>query len=197
MNVFVVYCHPCEDSFTYQVKESFLKGISDAGHTCEISDLYAMRFDPVMSENEYRREAFYNETLPVPDDVLMEQEKINRADAIAFIYPDFWTASPAVLEGWFQRVLTYGFAYGAGPEMKTLEKAVFLVTMGGSLTDEIRRVQLDAMKTVMVGDRIRHRAKACQFYVFDEMTRGYANDDRRKENIDAFTQAAYNIGKEI
>lgn len=197
MNVFVVYCHPCEDSFTYQVKESFLKGLTDACHTCEISDLYEMRFNPVMSEKEYRREAFYNEMLPVPHDVLMEQKKINRADAIAFIYPDFWTASPAMLEGWFQRVLTYGFAYGASPKMKILEKAVFLVTMGGSLTDEIRRVQLDAMKTVMIGDRMHHRAKACQFYVFDEMTRGYANDDRRKENISTFTQAAYHIGKEI
>ena len=38
---------------------------------------------------------------PVREDVLREQEKINRADIIVFIYPDFWTASPAMLEGWF------------------------------------------------------------------------------------------------
>ena len=45
--------------------------------------------------------------------------------------------------------------------MKCLEKALFLITMGGSLKDEIRRDQLEAIKTVMVGDRIRNRAKTC------------------------------------
>lgn len=194
MNVLTVYCHPSEDSFTYQVKESFVKGVSDAGHSCEISDLYQMRFNPVMSETEYRREAFYREELPVPEDVLAEQKKIDRADVIAFIYPDFWTASPAMLEGWFQRVLTYGYAYGDSPRMKTLEKAVFLVTMGGSLNDEIRREQLVAMKAVMIGDRMHNRAEKCEFYLFDEMTRGYGNDAHRKENIGKFTEKAYRIG---
>lgn len=31
--------------------------------------------------------------------------------------------------------------------MTILDKAIFLVTMGGSLKDEVRRVQLEAMKT--------------------------------------------------
>ena len=65
-----------------------------------------------MSEDEYVREGFYQIDHPVKEDVLREQEKINRADIIVFIYPDFWTASPAMLEGWLQRVWTYGFAYG-------------------------------------------------------------------------------------
>ena len=65
-----------------------------------------------MSEDKYVREGFYQMDRPVKEDVLREQEKINRADIIVFIYPDFWTASPAMLEGWFQRVWTYGFAYG-------------------------------------------------------------------------------------
>ena len=64
---------------------------------------------------------------PVREDVLREQEKVNRSDIIVFIYADFWTTSSAMLEGWFQRVWTYGFAYGSAPTMKTLEKAMFLV----------------------------------------------------------------------
>ena len=88
---------------------------------------YAENFGPVMPEDEYIREGFYQMDHPVREDVLREQEKINRSDIIVFIYPDFWTASPAMLEGWFQRVWTYGFAYGSAPTMKTLEKAMFLV----------------------------------------------------------------------
>lgn len=194
MNVLVVYCHPCEDSFTYRVKEAFVGGVLEAGHGCVVSDLYRMGFDPVISEAEYKREAFYEKGLPVPGDVKTEQEKIDGADVIAFIYPDFWTASPALLEGWFQRVLTYGYAYGDEPGMKVLEKALFLVTMGGSLGDEIRRTQAEAMKEVMVGDRMHRRATKCEFYVFDEMTRGYGNDGHRMENILKFTERAYLLG---
>lgn len=197
MKVLVVYCHPSENSFTDKVKRSFVKGLEDAGHTYIISDLYAEKFNPIMSEEEYLREGFYNLDAPVSPDVIREQERINWSDIIVFIYPDFWTASPAMLEGWFQRVWTYGFAYGDYPEMKKLEKAIFFITMGGSLRDEIRKTQLEAMKTVMVGDRIRNRAKSCEVYVFDQMTRGYGNDANRIERIERFSKDAYEIAKSL
>ena len=197
MNVLIVYCHPSKNSFTHTVKESYVQGLKDAGHQVVISDLYAGGFNPVMSEAEYIREGFYKLEEPVAEDVREEQKKINNADVIAFIYPDFWTASPAMLEGWFQRVWTYGFAYGNQPSMKTLNKAIFLITMGGSLKDEIRREQLQAMKTIMIGDRIRNRAKECEVYVFDEMTRGYGNDENREKRTSEFSQKAYELGKNI
>lgn len=197
MKVLVVYCHPSKNSFTHTVKEAFIKGLEDAGCIYEVSDLYAEGFHPVMSESEYIREGFYRLDDSISDDVLREQRRINNADVIAFIYPDFWTASPAMLEGWFQRVWTYGFAYGNEPTMKVLNKVLFLITMGGSLTDEVRRVQLEAMKTVMVGDRIRNRAKKCEVYAFDQMTRGYGNDENREKNIAVFSQKAYELAKNI
>lgn len=197
MKVHIIYCHPSNESFTYQVKESFINGLTKAGHTYEVSDLYRMNFNPVMSEEEYKREAFYCLDKPISEDVMIEQGKINSADVIAFIYPDFWTASPAMLEGWFQRVWTYGFAYGEKATMKTLKKAVFLITMGGSLKDEIRQVQLEAMKTVMIGDRIRSRAKECEVYAFDEMTRGYNNDLNRKKRMTSFSMKAFQIGNNL
>ena len=80
---------------------------------------------------------------------------------------------------------------------KVLEKALFLITMGGSLDDEIRKEQLEAMKTIMVGDRIRNRAKECEVYVFDQMTRGYGNDENREKRIAEFSQKAYDIAKNV
>ena len=196
-NVLIVYCHPSRNSFTNVVKDSFVKGLEEAGHNYQISDLYAEKFNPVMTEDEYLREGFYHLEAPVAEDVIAEQEKINASDVIVFIYPDFWTASPEMLEGWFQRVWTYGFAYGDHPTMKVLEKAIFLITMGGSLTDEIRRSQLEAMKTVMVGDRIRNRAKSCEVIAFDQMTRGYGNDKNRDERIEKFSVKAFELAKAL
>ena len=193
MNVLIVYCHPSSSSFTYQVKEAFAKGASDGGNHVEISDLYAIGFDPVMSPQEYRREAFYDESLEIPQDVLEQQKMVDRADCIVFIYPDFWTAAPAMLEGWFQRVWTYGYAYGGSPKIH-LKKALFLVTMGGSLKDSIRKEQLAAMKSVMIGDRLHNRADECIMHVFDEMTRGYGNAENRTHRIKRFVEQAYEIG---
>jgi NAD(P)H dehydrogenase (quinone) len=44
-------------------------------------------------------------------DVIREQERVLRADALAFIAPVYWLGFPAILKGWVERVFTYGFAY--------------------------------------------------------------------------------------
>ena len=85
MKVFIVYCHPSEDSFTKNMCDAFIKGITDSGNEYIISNLYKMGFQTDMTEEEYLRDAYYRNTPKVADDVLAEQEKINSADAIVFI----------------------------------------------------------------------------------------------------------------
>ena len=195
MKVFVVYAHPSKNSFTYLAKEKFLQGLSDAGHTFEVSDLYAMEFKETFTKEEYLREAFYQIDQAIPLDVLEEQRKCMAADAIAFVYPVFWTEAPAKLVGWFQRVWTYGFAYGEAPTMSIFKKAIFLVTMGGSLRDPIRQNEVKAMETVMLSDRINTRALEKQMIVFDEMTRGDDNEGSRESNQTKFLEKSYEIGR--
>ena len=90
-----------------------------------MSDLYKMNFKTDMSEKEYLRDSNYSTEPGLESDVLAEQAKINSADAIVFIYPVFWTEAPAKLVGWFDRVWSYGFAYG-DKTMKVLDKALIL-----------------------------------------------------------------------
>ena len=192
MKVLVVYCHPSEDSFTAQVKKEFIKGLDDAGHDWVLLDLYQEDFNETFSESEYLREAFYDDSLKVPDDVLEYQRKINESDSLVFIYPVFWTEAPSKLVGWFQRVWTYGFAYGKAATMKQLNKVLMLVTMGGDLTEEIRQRQVDAMRVVMLGDRISNRAKEKEMIIFDRMSRDYLDrENRYGENLNR----AYLLGK--
>ena len=56
MKVLIIYCHPSKNSFTYEVKEAFIKGLERAGHSYEISDLYADGFNPVKSGSYLCRE---------------------------------------------------------------------------------------------------------------------------------------------
>ena len=191
MKIFIVYCHPSEDSFTKNMCDAFIKGVTDSGNEYIISDLYKMGFQTDMTEEEYIRDANYRNTPNVAKDVLAEQEKINSSDAIAFIYPVFWTEAPAKLVGWFDRVWTYGFAYGE-KTMKELDKAVILCSAGNSIELLEEYGLLDSMKRVMLGDRLFGRAKQMEFIVFDNTSRG---NELREKNWDANLQKAYEIGK--
>jgi len=46
-----------------------------------------------------------------PKDVLLQQKKVADADVLVFITQVFWMHFPALVKGWMERVLTYGFAY--------------------------------------------------------------------------------------
>jgi len=193
MKVLVVYCHPSPSSFTHQVFRCFLEGLSDAGHEYILSDLYAMDFRTDMSEEEYLRETYYRSDLPVPEDVAAEQRKIETSDAIAFIYPVFWTEAPAKLVGWFDRVWTTGYAYTPEPEMKKLDKALFIVCAGKSMQSLEETGERRAMETVMLGDRIRDRAKERQMVILDGIT--HWDEAQRTELVPGHLKRAFELGK--
>lgn len=193
MKVFIVYCHPSDDSFTKNMCDSFIKGIIDSGNEYIISDLYRMEFDPNMTEKEYLRDAYYRTTPDIADDVRAEQKKINSADAIAFIYPVFWTEAPAKLVGWFDRVWSYGFAYG-DKTMKLLDKAIILCSAGNSIEHLKQFGLLDSMKNVMLGDRLFGRVKKSEFIVFDCTSR---ENELRNINWDKNIKKAYEKGYEF
>lgn len=46
-----------------------------------------------------------------PKDILLQQKKVAEADILVFITQVFWMHFPALVKGWMERVLTYGFAY--------------------------------------------------------------------------------------
>ena len=192
MNVFIVYCHPDEDSFTRLIRDSFIDGLKSSGYGCVISDLYKMNFTSEMNRDEYRREAHYRIELPVPDDVLIEQEKINSSDAVAFIYPLFWSDVPAKLKGWFDRVWTFGFAYGENRTMKLLEKALVLVSAGNTL-DYFEKTGIgEAMKKIMLDDRLFDRVKHKEMFIFEATSR---ETDARELNREKHLRKAFELGK--
>ena len=71
----------------------------------------------------------------LPDDVIAEQQRINRADALVLVYPIYWWSFPAQLKGWIDRVFTQGWAYDErdGKLVKLLgHLPVHLIALGGA-----------------------------------------------------------------
>jgi NAD(P)H dehydrogenase (quinone) len=159
-----------------------------------ISDLYADDFISDISEEEYLREANYEEFRP-PEDVLKEQQLINDADILTFIFPLFWMDAPSKLVGWFSRVFTYGFRYYNDDEqesMKTLTQANFIISTGSSYEDLKADGKIDAIKTVFAKDRINDKADDINFYFFSET----AHDKITPETKKRYVGEVFEIGKD-
>lgn len=159
MKAFIVYAHPSRESFTWQVLQSFIAGLESAGHSYELSDLYEMGFQSDMDIDQYRRETGGDPDAPVPEDVAMEQEKINGADILVFVYPVWWSDCPAKLKGWFDRVLTYGYAYTYDDGEHTVSKIdlqkALIICPAGHPNDHLEEIGIgDSMRHVMLEDRL-------------------------------------------
>ncbi|OXB00663.1 NAD(P)H-dependent oxidoreductase [Flavobacterium pectinovorum] len=160
MNILIVYSHPSEKSYTFQILQKLKNEINKQNWTLQISDLYAMNFQSDMSAEEYEREGFAKTNLPISADVLAEQDKIEKADCIIFLYPVWWSDCPAKLKGWFDRVYSVGYAYGqneTSKKMKTIPIGLVICTAGhpNEFLEEINMAQ--SMQTIMLDDRLGKR----------------------------------------
>ncbi len=63
MRVLTVYAHPNAKSFCRAILQQFTKGLEDAGHTSEVVDLYAIRFDPVFRTQDFA--SYVHESMPL------------------------------------------------------------------------------------------------------------------------------------
>jgi NAD(P)H dehydrogenase (quinone) len=118
-----VLAHPEPRSFNAHLVRSGAEALEQDGWTTSVSDLYAMGFDPceraeffesrvatdrfdVQSEQRHA-----SETKTLPKAVTDELALMDRADLLVLQYPMWWHLPPAMLKGWFDRVLAYGDAY--------------------------------------------------------------------------------------
>lgn len=159
MHVYILFAHPSDHSFSKEVLDTFIRGINDSGHTYETHDLYRTNFKSEMDIEQYHREVGLDPDAPVPSDVQAEQEKINRADALAFIYPVWWSDCPAKLKGWFDRVLTYGYAYFYDKKetryIKIDIKKAIVICSAGHTVEHLEETGIaESMRRIMINDRL-------------------------------------------
>lgn len=64
-----------------------------------------------------------------------EQQALLRHQTIVFQYPFYWYNMPAILKHWFDKVLTYGFAYGRNGDKLKGKNFVASFTVGAPETE--------------------------------------------------------------
>ncbi len=147
MNVLIVHAHPEPQSFTAALRDQAVATLQGQGHQVQVSDLYAMDWNPVASAKDFnaRQDPDYlvyaleqrvgakQQTLAA--DIQGELDKLLWADLLILNFPIYWFSAPAILKGWIDRVLVSGICYGgkrfydqgglAG------KRALVTVTLGG------------------------------------------------------------------
>ncbi|MCM3766305.1 NAD(P)H-dependent oxidoreductase [Neobacillus niacini] len=148
VNVLIVYAHPEPTSFSGALKDCAVQTFADLGHHVTVSDLYAENFNPVAGRHDFTTVAepnrfhYQNEQLHASmydgfaEDLKREQKRMLDADLLIFVFPLWWGGIPAILKGWFDRVLAYGVAYADGERFTSGRflgrKGIMCLTTGGT-----------------------------------------------------------------
>lgn len=126
MHALIVFSHPEPTSFSGAMVRTAQQALERAGHTVALSDLYAEEFAPTAGRGDFRTvldpDRFHYQSEQehaaasgsFAPDIVREQERVMRADLLLLVFPLWWGGPPAILKGWFDRVLAYGFAYRDG-----------------------------------------------------------------------------------
>ena len=126
MNILYVYAHPNSKSFNGMLKQSGYELLKKLKCNIMFTDLYAENFRAVaswddfnLSETELNPQYFLSQQAAyknhaLTDDIEAEIRKIAWANHIIFQFPLWWFSMPAILKGWFDRVLVKGFSYDTG-----------------------------------------------------------------------------------
>lgn len=107
MKVLCVLAHPNPKSFNAAIADSIQKQLYANGVEVKFKDLYRTDFDPRLTVEDFGH--IFSGSMP--DDIKKEQEEVLWADRMVFVYPIWWLDRPALLKGWIDRVMAYGFAY--------------------------------------------------------------------------------------
>lgn len=93
-------------------------------------------------------------------DVGAEQARVAAASVVVWQHPTYWYGAPALLTLWLEKVLTRGWAYGAGGSALA-GKRVLWVTTTGNLLDQVERDELDGLPADGFAPQLKFTARYC------------------------------------
>jgi len=125
MNVLTVYAHQDPQSFGAAMHSTTLSTLAANGHKTIISDLYASGFRAVAAKwdfktsggphknymMEQKRVAEKDGGGSFAEDIRQEITRVHVADLIIFEFPLWWSAPPAVVKGWLDKVFALGIVW--------------------------------------------------------------------------------------
>ena len=133
MRVLYLYCHPLPESFHAAIRTEALAGLAAAGHEVDLLDLYAEGFDPVLTADARRH---YHDTARNQAGLETYVARLQAAEALVVQFPTWCFGAPALLKGFFDRLLMPGVAFDISdpenvrPALTNIRRIAGIVTYG-------------------------------------------------------------------
>ncbi|WP_277760498.1 NAD(P)H-dependent oxidoreductase [Pseudomonas sp. A34-9] len=102
--ILLILGHPSPTSLCAALADRYAQSALEAGHEVRQLRLGEMDFDPVLREG-------YQQLQALESDLSAAQSDILWAEHLTLVYPIWWGGIPALLKGFFDRVLLPGFAF--------------------------------------------------------------------------------------
>jgi len=151
MQISVILAHPRPGSFNHAIASAAAEALLNARRTVNFHDLYAEKFDPLLTADELGSEP------PTSPQVRAHTREITSADGIVIVHPNWWAQPPAILKGWVDRVIRQGIAY----EFRA-EGPVGLLKAKAAVVFNTSNTPLDQEMT-LYGDPLQNLWKTCIF----------------------------------
>src|SRR5690606_11201986 len=99
-------------SFNRALLDTSVRVLQAQGHTVEVSDLYAMGFNPVANGCDFTERRFpdalqydreqkqASQRHTFVDDIQAEIDKLMHCDLLILQFPLWWFSVPAIMKGW-------------------------------------------------------------------------------------------------
>ncbi len=108
MRVLVLHSHPVESSYGAALYRQTVASLEAAGHTVDGCDLYAEKFDPVLSRHD---RLIYHDYPQNTELVEPYVERLRQAEGLVIVTPVWNFGFPAMLKGYFDRVWLPGVSF--------------------------------------------------------------------------------------
>lgn len=130
MKTLIIYAHPYEKSFNHAILQETTRLLVAKNEVYEVIDLYNDEFNPAFTKAEL---ALYREGKALDPLVLRYQDLLKGSKRIIFIFPIWWYDTPAIVKGFFDKVMLKKFSYLEGkqgpiPQLTHIEEALIITT---------------------------------------------------------------------
>ena len=126
--------HPLPDGYGAALRDAIRKALAARGWTVDDCDLYAERFDPVLTEAERRG---YHDVPANLAPVAAYVDRLRAADALVLSFPVWNYGYPAILKGFLDRVFLPDVSFTLrdgrlAPALTNVRRLAAVTTYGGS-----------------------------------------------------------------
>ncbi len=102
--VLVLLGHPRVKSYCAELAAAYVRGVRKGGADVKYVKLIDLHFDAIGAHD-------YRSAPSLERDLVKMQQLIKWCEHFVVVYPTWWGSAPALLKGFFDRVLTSGFAF--------------------------------------------------------------------------------------